>query len=294
MNFKWITVLASVMMLIMAVACEKPKTPSSDDEIPPHITPPEEEVEVEVSYEKAAGVIRLVSYNVGAFNKEKSSSVDMIARMIKELNADVVGLNEVDSCTTRTGKVYQAKILSEKLGNWHYYYGRAMAYQGGAYGNAIVLSKDYKNNGTELISIPKGSGSEPRSCAVIKNDKFVYLATHLDVKNEAARLEGVDLITQWAKNKYGNTNTPVFLCGDMNCEPNDAPITEFKKNWTLLSVTKNTYPAVGSKKCIDYIFMLKNNAQCEVVGTDVPTVFKEGDVTVASDHLPVYVDVKLK
>ena len=70
MNFKWITILASAMMLIIAVACEKPARSSNDDEIPPHVTPPEEEVEVEVSYDKAEGVIRLLSYNVGAFSKE--------------------------------------------------------------------------------------------------------------------------------------------------------------------------------------------------------------------------------
>ena len=295
MNFKWMTVLASAMMLIMAVACEKPAPSSNDDETPPHIAPPEEEVEVEVSYDKADGVIRLLSYNVGAFSKEKTSSVDMIARMIKELDADIAGLNEVDSCTTRTGQVDQAKKLAEKLGKWTHILATMHPYKGGMYGNAIVMSPDYKLTGKHKIQLPRESSShEIRSCAVAENEKFVYMATHLEVKTNTARVAGAHTITQWAKNKYGNTDTPVFLCGDMNCEPKDEPITELLKDWTLLSVTKNTYPAVGSKKCIDFIFVLKNNAKYEFVASDVPTVFKEGDVTVASDHLPVYVDVKLK
>ena len=109
-----------------------------------------------------------------------------------------------------------------------------------------------------------------------------------------ARVAGAKAITDWAVNNYGKSDVPVFLCGDMNCEPNDEPITELKKNWTMLSVTKNTYPAINSKKCIDFIFVLKNNANYELVASDVPTNFKYGDVKVASDHLPVYVDVKLK
>lgn len=293
MNLKWMTIIASALMLVMAISCTKPDNTGNDDEQPPHLTPPSEDVEVEVSYDKGEGVIRLLSYNVGAFSKEKASSIAMIARLIKELDADIVGMNEVDSCTTRTGKVYQAKSLADMLG-WHHYYGRAMSYQGGAYGNAIVMSKDFQNKGHDLITIPKGSGSEQRSCAVMKNEKFVYMATHLDVKNEESRLSGVRLITDWAKKNYGDSDTPVFLCGDMNCEPNDAPIKLLQQDWTLLSVTKNTYSAISPKKCIDFIFVYNNKAKYEKVASDVPTVFKEADVTVASDHLPVYVDVKLK
>jgi endonuclease/exonuclease/phosphatase family metal-dependent hydrolase len=83
----------------------------------------------------------------------------------------------------------------------------------------------------------------------------------------------------------------------MNCEPNDAPIVELKKNWTMLSVADNTYPSSPSKpatKCIDFIFVLKNKAQYEFVKSEVPTKFENGSVTEASDHLPIYVDVKLK
>lgn len=292
--------LASAVMIFMAAACSKPETPQ--DETPPHVTPPEEEVEVEVTYKKEEGVIRLVSYNVGAFSKY-TNSVDMIAKMMKELDADIVGMNETDSCTTRSSRTYQAKVLAEKLGGWHYYFSRSIPYQNGGYGNSIVASDELKNLGTEKITIPapivdgKPKG-EVRSCAIMKTDKFVYMAAHLDhtgtASGEAARLEGVRLITEWAQKHYGNSDMPVFLCGDMNCEPKDAPILKFQEDWTLLSVTRNTYPSTNSKKCIDFIFGLNNKAQYELKGSDIPLVFESGSVTTASDHLPLYVDVKLK
>lgn len=299
MNFKWMTILASVLMLAVVTACDKPETDGGVvDERPPHEVENEkekEDVDVKPTFTKSEGVVRLLSYNVGAFSKENASSITMIAKMIKELDADIVGMNEVDSCTTRTGRVNQAKNLAEMLGDWSYVLATLYPYKEGGYGNAIVMSPDYKLTGKNKIQLPRESTShEIRSCAVAKNEKFVFMATHLEVKSNSARVAGAKAITDWAVNNYGKSDVPVFLCGDMNCEPNDEPITELKKNWTMLSVTKNTYPAINSKKCIDFIFVLKNNANYELVASDVPTNFKYGDVKVASDHLPVYVDVKLK
>ena len=299
MNFKWMTILASVLMLAVATACDKPEANGEvQDEKPPHEVETEkekEDVDVKPTFTKPEGVVRLLSYNVGAFSKENASSITMIAKMIKELDADIVGMNEVDSCTTRTGRVNQAKNLAEMLGDWSYVLATLYPYREGGYGNAIVMSPKYKLTGKNKIQLPRESTShEIRSCAVAKNEKFVFMATHLEVKSNSARVAGAKAITDWAVKNYGKSDVPVFLCGDMNCEPNDEPITELKKNWTMLSVTKNTFPAISSKKCIDFIFVLKNNAKYELVASDVPTNFKHGDVKVASDHLPVYVDVKLK
>ena len=299
----WIYALACAMVAGLAACGEKP-TVSPEDETPPHITPPEKPVEVKPTYPKDDGVLRLVSYNVGAFSKY-TNSIEMIAKMMKELDADIVGMNETDSCTTRSGRVYQAKVLAEKIGGWHYYFSRSIVYQNGGYGNSIVASDDFKMLGTQKITIPapivggKPKG-EVRSCAIMKTDKFVFMSTHLDhtggagSEGEAARLEGVRLITEWAKKNYGNSDMPVFVCGDMNCEPNDAPIKKFQDDWTLLSVTDNTYPSNPAKKCIDFIFVYNNNAKYEFLKSEVPLKFANGDVTQASDHLPIYVDVKLK
>jgi endonuclease/exonuclease/phosphatase family metal-dependent hydrolase len=72
---------------------------------------------------------------------------------------------------------------------------------------------------------------------------------------------------------------------------------KFKEEWNLLSVQKNTFPSGSGQKavkCIDFIFALKNNAKYEVTASDVPLRFNKGNVDTASDHLPIYVDVKLK
>lgn len=287
-----LSALMCAMVLTIAASCGKSPIADSGD-VPPHHKP-EPDITVENKFDKADGVIRLVSYNVGAFNKSAASSIQSIAKMMLELNADAVCMNEVDSCTSRTANVYQAKKLAEALGGWNYHFCSSMAYRGGGYGNGLVVSSDFVKKSTTHLIIPKGAGSEQRSCAVMVTDKFVFMATHLDHKDEQARLNGVKIVTDWAKEKYGDTGIPVFVCGDMNCEPADAPILKLQEDWTLLSVTKNTFKVTNPVKCIDFIFALKNNAKYEVVGSDVATSFTVADVTQASDHFPIYVDVKLK
>ena len=292
MRIHLLHIIACMTVMPLLVCCDK--TGSIDFKEPQHIHKPGNEKES--GFEKKEGAIRLVSYNVGLFGKY-IDSMDMVAAMLKELKADAVCLNELDSCTVRSGGIYQSQALAKKMGNWHHYYAGAMKYNRGSYGEGMVVSPELKNNGTYAIRIPQGLGAEPRVCPVFKTDKFVFLATHLDHVNNYARLDGAIRISEWAKEQYGDTDVPVFLCGDMNCEYNDEPLKRLKEDWKTISVVKNTYPSGPGRypiKCIDFIFALKNKAKYEVVASDVPLTFENGDVNQASDHLPIYVDVILK
>ncbi len=283
-------IIACLAILPLFISCEEDN--SNDFKEPQHNQLPV----VNDDFVKKEGAIRLVSYNVGLFSKY-GDSMDMVAAMMKELKADAVCLNELDSCTIRSGRVYQSKALAEKMGGWHHFFGGAMSHNGGTYGEGMVVSPEYKNNGTYALKLPQGLGAEPRVCAVFKTDKFVFLATHLDHVNQYARLDAAIRISEWAKQNYGDSDIPVFLCGDMNCESKDEPIQSLNQDWKRISVIKNTYPCGPgkySKKCIDFIFALKNKAKYEVVKSNVPLVFETGDVNQASDHLPIYVDVLLK
>ena len=66
--------------------------------------------------------VTLVQYNVGVFAKYDSSSVAAVANAVKELNADAVTFNEVDSCTTRTGSVDQMAAFAQEMGGWNQHY----------------------------------------------------------------------------------------------------------------------------------------------------------------------------
>ena len=56
---------------------------------------------------RPAETVRLVTYNAGTFNKYIADDYPLVAEMMREVGADAVCLNELDSCTTRTGGVFQ-------------------------------------------------------------------------------------------------------------------------------------------------------------------------------------------
>ena len=242
--------------------------------------------------------VRLMTYNVGAFGKELEDSAPMIARMIGELGAETVSLNELDSCNRRHN-IDQAQHLADELNavaaaanhrqSWKGQFGRAMAYADGAYGCGIVTKARIVDG--FYIPLPKGAGSEPRVCVVIETPRYVYAACHLDHIGEEARLEQARVMTETLQARYGDSRKPVFLAGDFNDTPDSALIRQMSHDWTLLTPLDDSYSAKNPHVCIDYIFVLHNGARVAVTGNAVARDFDTGDVLVASDHLPVYIDV---
>ena len=241
------------------------------------------------AHEKDSGAFRIVSYNVGAFGKFMGSSIPMIADMVKEAGADVVTLNELDSCNSRHG-INQAAALAEKMG-WQWFFGRAMPYAGGAYGNGVILPKKCKILNEYVIALPKGAGSEPRSVAVVETDEYVIGAVHLDYANEGAAIGQVKVINEWMSAHFKDSQKPVFICGDMNAKTDSKVIAALLKDWNMLSSGELSFSSTEPSECIDYIFHYKRSAHVRKVSAHTLATFRKGDVTKASDHLPIYVDV---
>lgn len=233
---------------------------------------------------------KVMTYNVGAFGKYSEDSAPEVAAMIKEIGPRAVALNELDSCNSRHG-VFQAEHLAECLGGWEYSFGRAMPYAGGAYGNGVVARDRIIKSFT--IALPKGDGSEPRSCAVIETPRYVLASVHLDHISGAARVRQAGILNERLVSEYGNSSKPVFLCGDFNDSPGSETLGVLTENWELLSDTSNSYSSLDPHICIDYILVLRNGARVKPLKSEVKEKFRSGDVRHASDHLPVYVKVRV-
>ena len=270
-NFYLLAILASVA--VMACCCNKQERPSDSN-----------------AYPKAKRVTRIVQYNVGVFSKEIENSIPMVAAMMKEIGADAMSLNELDSCNTRHPNDQLADFAGA-MGGWNYNYSRAMAYREGAYGVGIAVPDAIVDKFT--IPLPQGEGSEPRACSVVETKRYILASTHLDYVDEPSMVVQAKTINEVLAEKYSKTKKPVFLAGDMNSIPSSKVLSELKQQWDVLSCIKNTYSAANPHECIDFILALRNGAKYKVVGSDVPVYFNGGDVGVASDHLPVFVDVKL-
>ena len=93
---------------------------------------------------------------------------------------------------------------------------------------------------------------------------------------------------------YGDAKKPVFLGGGMNANVGKDMMNKFCENWTIISQTELGSTVVTvTKPCIDFILQLNNKAKpVKVLGSAVIKQANSGDMKKASDHYPVYVDVK--
>jgi endonuclease/exonuclease/phosphatase family metal-dependent hydrolase len=239
-------------------------------------------------------VYRVATYNVGVFGKSGTNTTGMVAAMLKEMDVQVVSLNEVD-CRTARHPEDQLSDLADSLGGWRRLYAPAMDYKGGQYGDGIVYEPHMELLGRMQLQLLKGEGAEPRALAVCEFEDFVFCSTHLDHISTAAQLVHAKRITDCLTETYGASGKPVILCGDLNAEPDGETLALLKENWTILSPTGNTFPADKPIKCIDYIMVLKSTAsRLKLLDAAIVSDFTSGDVTVASDHLPVVVSFKVE
>jgi len=246
--------------------------------------------------------VRLMTYNVGVFDKYEASGIRLTAGIVREMDPDVLVMNEVDSCAGRTGNRDQLRAFFRAARRYEGVFAPALKpFMGGAYGIAEAWKRQMEPIGTFSMVLPKGDGSEPRALVVVEYGDMVVAGTHLDHRSKAAQFEQARAITDTLMSMY--SGKPVFLCGDFNALPDSPAIEYMRENWDILSPAKTTYPdskALPSwepdddvpGKCIDYIMVLKGSAEYEVVAADVPVTFKAGSAFEASDHLPVYVDVR--
>lgn len=224
----------------------------------------------------SAQKVRVMSYNVRNGNgMDGIKSIERCADIVYKAKPDVVAVQELDSMTRRNN-FYVLGKMAEHAG-YHAYYGPTIPYRGGKYGIGVLSKKPALSVKFHRLPCRK----EPRGLLVVEFKKYYLLCTHLSL-NEQDRVTSVGII----RNIVSKLKKPVFIAGDMNALPTSKPITIFKEYATLLSDDSQfTFPSTNPRICIDYIF--GSNGSFSVLKNHI---FND---TLASDHHPLYVDVKI-
>lgn len=233
-----------------------------------------------------------VQYNVGVFSKYDASGFEAVANAVRELGADAVTLNELDSCTRRTGRVNQIAAFADVVG-WNQHFASAMPYKGGAYGVGVASKPELEIIRTDKLSLPKGDGYEQRAVAVVEYKDFVLCSTHLDLTLES-QLAQVAAINHYMDLAYADCGKPIFIGGDFNSFPDSEPIALMKQSWDLLTPEVFSFPSHAPDRCIDYIFVRPNGKKVTVEATSIPQTLETSDLATASDHLPVALTVTIE
>ncbi len=195
---------------------------------------------------RPAETVRLVTYNAGTFNKYIADDYPLVAEMMREVGADAVCLNELDSCTTRTGGVFQLERIARAMGGWDYRFGRAMPYRGGSYGVGVMTRERILDHFT--VALPRGEGAEPRVLTVVELARYVIATTHLDHTSAAAQRDQVAVINRVMRERYAEASKPVFLGGDLNALPDSGNARTLQEAWTVLTPTDGAPTLARSEK----------------------------------------------
>lgn len=245
----------------------------------------------------------LMTYNIRhGLGMDGKIDIERIAREIEIVNPDVVTLQEVDSKTERSNGSDNAAELAKLLG-YYKIFGRAMDYNGGEYGNAILFKEIPMAQ--SVIELP--GKDEPRCMLVVEFSEYIVATCHLSLDSES-RIQSCykinDVISEISSGKFrkdgkkvfSGSDKPIFLTGDFNALPEDSDIFVMSKAFYWLSKSKSfTYPSNRPNKILDYIFLYKNKA-----GLKLMKEFDKGSKgmaswvqpeEMASDHRPVLLTI---
>ncbi len=223
----------------------------------------------------------------------KVVSIEKIADVIKSLDLDVIGLNEVFEFGTEgyAPFIHQTEKIAKLTGYKYYYYSQGHDYGWTDIGNAILSKYPLSNiQSYKIPTLPENERTEnvwheDRTLIVadanINGNIVKFLITHYGLAQ--AELKS---ITKKVCEIIDQSNYPIVMMGDLNVEPTSQYITPLEQRLNNCAKVANnneyTYSSYHPEIHIDYIFVPKNS---KVINYAVHKV-------IASDHFPIFAEVE--
>lgn len=259
------------------------------------------EVGGQTNYPKESeNTIRLMTYNTMYCKGNKGpasfeqGNIRRLASVLKEMDVDVVALQELDSACNGRGKRFLLDEIKKESGiDYQVIYGASTGFDGGSIGCGVLVKKSLQIKKIKKIALP---GDEPRTALKVELDDFVFIGTHLDLNDDKRKLSASIIVNE--VDSY--TKKPTFLAGDLNDShkwgsggiafPTLMDIFEVK------SSTDGTLPGQPNQT-IDYILYCdKNKNPFEFIRTNVVKGIETNgaalDLADVSDHYPVFLDIE--
>ncbi len=264
----------------------------------------------------ADGLLRVVTYNIahgrgtGDSNWTDSDTRGQrlrdIAGLLREMDADVVVLNEVDFCSVWSGHENQAALIAAEAG---YRYrvelsniDMSVPFASYRFGN-VILSR-HPIRGAEVIGLPGYSwwetllGGKKRAvvCEIeLAGGEFIQVVgVHFDTRgDEDIRVRSARAVIE----AISGSDLPTVIAGDLNSTLTGLPRAQVdSQGWTGVDVfveeggfvgrvygseIAKTFPSWEPNRTIDWV----------LVGFEMDLIRVEVGDSDLSDHLPVVADV---
>jgi endonuclease/exonuclease/phosphatase family metal-dependent hydrolase len=243
----------------------------------------------------APSTLRVLTYNIhSCLGMDGKLSPRRIARIIESMEPDVVALQEVDLGRARSGHQDQAKLIADELA-WHFQFCPTLAEGRESYGHAIISREPVEVIKRELY--PKRSnGGEARGALWVRlqrGDRIInILNTHFGLSpRERIHQTNTLLSERWLGGIPASE--AIVLCGDFNMGPRSktyAAICRRLRDVYALRPASRPAATFFSRfpiSRLDHVFVSPHFAVTRT------SVVRNQLTRVASDHLPLVVDLQL-
>lgn len=228
--------------------------------------------------------IRAMTYNIRqALGVDGQRRPDRILRIVEEVRADLIALQEVSDPTGHAVTGEPLHFYSRKTG----LVGIAAPTQGhgsGSYGNVLLTKWPIVESQAIDLTVP---GCEPRNAirAILQrpNGRLRVIATHLGLSLGERRIQTNALATLVAE----DLEIPTILLGDLNEWRRRA-----RRAWHFAQMLETaeqprSFPSRWPVLPLDQIWTRHHRGRSRVF------VLRTGEAGVASDHLPVVADIEM-
>ena len=231
--------------------------------------------------------IKVSTYNIHkCVGIDRRYSPERIVDVLREIDADVVGLQEVLCHSRSHRRDNQAEFIAEELG-LHFCHGENRKHNGGGYGNAVLSRFPIESFENHDISVKR---YEPRGCLrtdiAVNVDKALHFVNlHMGTSYFERRLQVRKLL---AEHVLGNSDAARkrIIAGDFNEWISGLTTRLLRSRFNSVDPklhlgTTRTFPGIVPLVHLDHIyfddaFTLKN-----------AVLHKSRTALVASDHLPI-------
>jgi len=236
--------------------------------------------------------LRVATYNIHkGRGLDRKVRIERIAQVLQEIGGDVIALQEVLSIEQKKPEDHQASFIAKELG-MHYRIGETRKLHGGSYGNvtlsryAIVHSNHYD------LTQP---GREERGCLrtdlQVEPHRVVHVYNlHLGTSRRERRDQARRLFDSGIL-RTGGSKSPRIVLGDFNEWTSGIASAFLGEHFESAPVRffPRTYPGLFPIVHLDRIYF-------EGAGLEVRKVrvYRSPRALIASDHLPIVVDFRIR
>lgn len=244
------------------------------------------------------GAIRVMTYNVhSCVGMDGKISPARIARVIGRHEPDIVALQELDTRRGRTGGIDQPHEIARQL-QMLYHFHPTIQIEEESYGDCVLSRFPMRLVQAEkLPGLSVNAMIEPRGALWTQIDvggiTIQFFNTHLGLLPREGVIQTQSLLgDRWLTHLH--CRPPIVLCGDFNALPQSPLCRSFKKILNdvqedlefhqPLATWMSRYPMCR----IDHVFV---SPEIEVLKVRVSKTRLD---RIASDHLPLIADIRLK